>query len=468
MACLPEVGEGGYHYKGQYTHQGRHQGYLYQGYAFDAVSHGHYCVGMGALRIALGCVNLRRAYNQRCMEQRKTVAKLLPTPFVSSFIGSAREGSLHDPNPDGRAAAWATWVLGALEEFKGLSDREYFGIVLPGRFHDVSKNSVPVRPHLEIPEKVLSSKDPNFPARLAQAGNALEFPWWLLSEVTAVRRAVFSGPRGDIGPLLKVLNAHQQTMIGTLSELNSSIGKLWHLVEEKLVTTPKDLLRYASAPFTKEEVAAFMPAAREINLSVVYEETLAKTNAEWAVRRIGVWQMRADTPKGSMSLGVVTPRLTRNSLFADPLFAPAAEAPAALLVRCLLLRRLLTGFLKEVQHDVLSPDPVEPGEGGPYLRAVIAKPGAKLPEASVESAVRFLQAYPDGEKAWKALNAWAGVEHLLTVSYDAFITAHTNSLRYIRRAETPMRNDINVVLPLAWDSKSRVVRLTFVRPSVRD
>lgn len=401
------------------------------------------------------------------MGQRKTVAKILPTPFVSSFVGSAREGSLHDADPVARAAAWATWVIGALEEFKGLSDREYVGIVLPGRFHDVSKNSIPVRPHLEIPERILASRDPDFPARLAQAGNALEFPWWILSEVTAVRRAVFSGPRGDISSLLKLLNGHRQTMVNALVELNSSVGKLWHLVEEKLVTYPKDLLEYASAPFTTDEVASFMPAAKDINLSIVYEETLAKTNAEWAVRRIGVWQMRANTQKGAMSLGVVTPRLTRNSLFADPLFTPTLESPAALLIRCLLLRRLMTGFLKEAQRGILQPDPVEPGEGGPYLRAILSKPGSKLPEASVESAVRFLQAYPDGDKAWQALSKWAGVAHLLTVSYDAFITAHTNSLRYIRRAETPMRNDINVVLPLAWDSKSRVVRLTFVRPSVR-
>lgn len=401
------------------------------------------------------------------MAQRKTVAKILPTPFVSSFVGSAREGSLHDPDPVLRAGAWATWVMGALEEFKGLSDREYVGIVLPGRFHDVSKNSIPVRPHLEIPERILASKDPDFPARLSQAGNALEFPWWLLSEVTAVRRAVFSGPRGDVGPLLQLLNGHRQTMVSALLDLNSSVGKLWHLVEEKLVTYPKDLLAYASAPFTTEEVRAFMPAAAGMNLSIVYEETLAKTNAEWAVRRIGVWQMRASTPKGSMSLGVVTPRLTRNSLFTDPLFTPSLEAPGALLIRCLLLRRLMTGFLKESQQGILRPDPVEPGEGGPYLRAVLSKPGTKLPEASVESAVRFLQAYPDGDKAWQTLNKWAGVAHLLTVSYDAFLAAHTNALRYIRRADDPLRNDINVVLPLAWDSKSRIVRLTFVRPSVR-
>lgn len=401
------------------------------------------------------------------MGQRETAAKLLPTPFVSSFVGSAREGSMHDSDPAKRAGAWATWLINSLEEFKGLSDREYVGIVLPGRFHDINKNSIPVRPHLEIPERVLRTPDPDFPSKIAQAGNSLEFPWWILSEVTAVRRAIFSGPKGDINPLLRILNSHRKSLITSLVETNTTVGRLWHLVEEKLVTSPKELLSYASSNFTSSEVAKFVPAAKDLNVSIVYDEVLAKTNAEWAVRRIGVWQIKAETSAGPLALGVVTPRLTRNSLFVDPLFLPAAESSAALLVRCLLLQRILTGFLKGVSFPVLKPDPVEPGVGGPYIRAVIAKPGAKLPEASIEAAVRFMQTYPDGEQAWQALNKWAGVSYLLTVSHDGYISAHTNAQRHLRRAEEPTRADINIVMPLAWDSKSRVVRITFVRPATR-
>ena len=35
----------------------------------------------------------------------------------------------------------------------------------------------------------------------------------------------------------------------------------------------------------------------------------------------------------------------------------------------------------------------------------------------------------------------------------------------LRRAEDPDRDDINVLLPIAWDSRSRVVRVTFSRPT---
>jgi hypothetical protein len=52
------------------------------------------------------------------------------------------------------------------------------------------------------------------------------------------------------------------------------------------------------------------------------------------------------------------------------------------------------------------------------------------------------------------------------VAKEGFLAAHRNALRFMRRAETPERDDVNVLLPLAWDDRSRVVRVTFSRPSV--
>jgi hypothetical protein len=90
--------------------------------------------------------------------------------------------------------------------------------------------------------------------------------------------------------------------------------------------------------------------------------------------------------------------------------------------------------------------------------------GQKLPEASVAAAVGFLQTYPDPEAAWKCLETWGAAGHMLTVTKDAFIASHANALRYLRRAEQPERDDINLVLPLAWDADGKVVRATFARP----
>lgn len=398
------------------------------------------------------------------MTTRNLQARILPTPFVSSFIGRARDTDRHDADPDRRASAWARWAVDSLEEFRGLSEREYVGLVLPGRFHDVGKNTLQVRPHLEIPRRVLDAPDPEFPDRLAHAGNALEFPWWVVSEVTALRRVIFNGPRGPVAPLVGDLNAHRISLVDAVESMNVDLGRSWHVIEERLVSAPADLLPYAIGDFTTKEVASFFPPAADLGLRVVYDSQLRESNGEWAVRRLGSWQLLFEGPEGPAALGVVTPRLTRNSLFVDGMFSSFLEAPGSLLVRALLLRRLLVGVLKLDRATVLSPDPVEPGPGGPYLRAVVARPGAKLPEASMEAAVHFMQNFPDAEQAWSALQRWAGESYLLTVSKEGFLAAHRNAIRYVRRAETPERDDVNLILPLAWDDKSRVVRVTFSRP----
>lgn len=399
---------------------------------------------------------------------RELQAKILPSPFVSSFVGRAREGGLHDPDPQRRASAWARWAIDSLEEFKGLSDREYVGLVLPGRFHDLGRNALPVRPHLEIPRRVLLQPDDEFPDRLAHCGNALHFPWWVIPEVTALRRAIFNTPDGSISPLLDVLNAHRGALLAAVEELNHAVGQGWPTVEEKLVASPHSLLEVVTGDFSTDEISAFLPPAAGLELRVMFDAQLRETSKEWAVRRLGVWQLRTGSGASEAALGVITPRLTRNSLFADSLFAATDEAPASLFVRCLLLRRLLRTVLSE-EHDArLVPDPTAPGTGGPHLRAVVARPGAKLPEASIEAAVHFLQTYPDAESGWAVLQRWAGDTYLLTVAKEGFLAAHRNALRFLRRAETPERDDVNVLLPLAWDDKSRVVRVTFSRPTTED
>ena len=397
---------------------------------------------------------------------RDLQARILPSPFVSSFVGRAREGSRHDQDPQRRAAAWARWAVDALEEFKGLSDREYVGLVLPGRFHDLGRSAVQVRPHLEIPRRVLARPDAEFPDRLAHCGNALEFPWWVMSEVTALRRAVFNTPAASVLPLLESVVAHRSALLAAVEELNAAVGRGWQTVEEKLVAAPQDLLASATGDFSADEVAEFFPPAGPLGMSVVFDAQLRESSREWAVRRLGVWQVRIG--EGSAALGVVTPRLTRNSLFGDPLFLPTEEAPTSLLVRCLLLRRLLRDVLAADTGAALVPDPASPVSGGPHLRAVVARPGSKLPEASIEAAVHFLQTYPDPEHGWSALQRWAGDTYLLTVAKEGFLAAHRNALRFMRRAETPERDDVNVLLPLAWDDRSRVVRVTFSRPVVED
>jgi hypothetical protein len=404
------------------------------------------------------------------MDTRDVQQQLLSTPWMASWIGRARAGNVQDQDLGRRAAAWAHWTVDNLAQMSGLHDRSYYAIVLPGKFYDPRGTGPQVRPHLEVSTGVLDRVDPEFPDRLALAGSGLHFPWWIAPEVTAVRRAVFNTTRGSVGDVLELVGGRRGALESALTELTRAAAPGWDVIEQVQQSSPDGMAAEAAGDFGAAEVADYFPAAAELSLEVVYDRKLRDVSGLWASRRVGVWQIRGSNSNGEpFSLGVVTPRLTANSQFKDQLFRAERESPAALLVRGLLLRRIVRRYLRDDGTTKVSsrrdPGSVE-GPGQPHLRAVPARVGAKLPQASLDAAALFVQTYPNAQEAWEVMRRWAGTDHLLTVSEDGFIAAHKSAARLVRRAEEVGRDDVDVILPLAWDvsgDESRVVRVTFAR-----
>ena len=398
--------------------------------------------------------------------------KLAPTPFVASWLGRARHADLHDPAPARRASGWAHWTFTSFQQMTGNSDRPYVALTLPGRFYDPKGTGPVLRPHLEVPAHLFDRNDPEFPDRVAQMGNGLLFPWWLVPEVMAAKRALFAVPRTGISELVELLNDRRPSLLDAVESLTGRAAQLWTHVEETLVADPELMSPLAAGDFSAKEVAEFFPPAADLDLRVEFDRKLRDNSRGWASRRVGVWRLIGTSGGDEFVLGAVTPRLTRSSLFSDPLFAPDKESPAALLVRGLVLRRLVAAYSGAGAGEHVVPAAKRRPATSAGLRSVVAHVGEKLPEASVAAAVKFLHAYPDADDAWASLEAWAASRSaggetrraVLTVSPDGFAAAHRCALRAVRRAEQPERGDINVILPLAWDAQSRVVRVTFSRP----
>ena len=400
---------------------------------------------------------------------RELQAKLLVQPFYSSFVGRARsDADLADPDFGRRASAWARWAVTSAAEMTGMSDRSYTALVLEGSFHNPKTWASPteIRPHLEIPARVLRAPDAEFPDRLALMGNGLRFPWWLYSEVKALRRCLFTDTACSVAVLAGLLTRHRDVLVDTVSELSMAAAPHWPKVEQLLLDAEgSDLHESATGNVSTEELAEFFPAAAPLRLRATYDARLRDESGLHAARRVGVWRLYAGGPGDAGCVtGVVTPRLTANSQFSDPLFRPDKESPAALLLRGLLLRRLIDRHLDAVSSPmVVPPTPTVVSAVG--LRGVPARVGAKIPEASLEAAVKFMQAHPDPVGAWAAVTAWADrTGGLLTVTEPTYLQAHEAVSRFVRRAEDPDRDDVNVVLPLAW-LDSNVVRLTYAQPA---
>lgn len=388
--------------------------------------------------------------------ERELIAKLVTTPLVGSFIADARQGDLHDQDQSRRASAWAHWALNNLTEITGSGDRKYVALLLPGKFYDPRGTGPSLPPHAELPEWALDRSDSDFAMRLGQLGNTALFNWWLVPEVIALRRVLFSQAGPGVAGLVNAVAKHRSGLVSALSLLNETVAAQWTVIEGLQAAHPENLSAAFTNPFPTEEVARVFPPATALRMEVLYEPKLAESSGVWCSRRVGAW--RISLPDREGSLGVVTPRLTSSSLFNDPMFKPESESASALLVRTLLLRRLTWRFLEGAVPDAVRPDGKRVTY---YLRAIVAKVGAKLPEASVESAVNFVQQHQDSHHAWESLQEWAADGHVLTVSRNDFDAAFVRVATCLRKAETPDRYDINQVLPLAWDSKSRVVRVTY-------
>lgn len=390
-----------------------------------------------------------------------TAGRLLTTPLFQAFVGRARPGDRFDADPARRASAWAHWAVGAVREFKGVSDRTYDALALDGAFYDPDGSGPKVRPHLELTARTLQRPDGEFPDRLALFGNALAFPQWLLAEVTAVRRALLATPPAPISAAVDLFGRRRGDLADSVRAHTMAVTRVWSEVQSQALADPDGFSEVATAPMGADEVAAFFPSAEPLGLRVQFDAKLQRRSGGRAGRRVGVWQIFGEDD-GLFAFGVATPRITRNSLVDDDLFAVDRESPAALLVRGLLLRRLVAAAGGTPAAAVSDPAP----QPDLRLRAQPARVGARIPEAGVESAVRFLQAFPDAQNAWQQLVRWAGDRYLLTVAADGFMEAHRNAWRALRRTMEPDRDDINVLLPVAWDTEAdggRVVRVVAVR-----
>ena len=392
----------------------------------------------------------------------ETRAQIVATPFVASWIGHAREGTLLDADPTRRRQAWASWVLAHVADFAGYQDRSYRGIVLPGRFYDPKGSGPSIRPHLEIPERTFANPDRDFPDRLAQFGNGLLFPWWVPAEVTAAKRALFTHPGTRVDGVVNLLNEQRPAIVDAAKRINETLMPVWPHIESVLVSNPEEITEVAVADIAEHEVVDVFPAAASMHLSLRYDTRLREKSGLWASRRLGVWQLNGVNDEGdTFSLGTVTPRLTAGSLFRDDLFQPGDEAVAALLARCLILSRLVRAYSETAKISIEAVN-TAPEELAARLRAVPARPGQKLPEASLKAAAGFLQAFTDEQQAFAALEGWAERNtYLLTVTSDGFAAAWRRAHRFLRRAEELDRDDINVLLPLVLDENQRVVRTTF-------
>lgn len=369
-------------------------------------------------------------------------AELFSSPFVASFAAQARPGDRSGPQA---AAAWASWFLRSLVEV-GVARRQYVAVTLDGRLYHNGELRGPA--HLELPDWLWSRSEPQFPQRLAAAGQTLQFPSFLYDEVISIRRAMLTLPTSVSLPAR--LESETDRLRKALTTLTGRVAPL--LPRLDLVSAPGPVSDVLRRQIVGDELARLLPAASGWHAKL--DSRLVERSGHHLARRVHVWTLAGEDG----TLPVVTPRLTVNSLTRDPLLSPDRETPAAALLRLVVLTRLAE-LLEVDPSGVMPPEP--PADG--FLRTVPARTGHRTPEAGATASAAFCIRYPDPHAAYEQLQRLIGTRFVATIDRERFTAAHQRIIRHVQRAEDPARNDVDTVLPLLITSDGEVARVTFAR-----
>ncbi len=388
------------------------------------------------------------------MNDREILAKVISTPFFSSFIGKCVEGDIYAREHAIRSQAVGYWMLNSLTRFTGQDSREYIGIQLPGEFYDPLGFGKALKPHIEIPESILKKSDANFLDKLTLLGSGLHFKWWILPEVLSIRRALFRESSGTVLDFIKAVEPSRDDLVNTIRSQQDKLRDNWGYIAEEIAIKSKDFALEVFGVINSNEISTYLPIDISQNLKIRLEKKVDGEDITKTARRVNAWVIEG----ASFKCAAITPRLTYGSIFKDEVFSLEKESIAALLVRGLVINRVSKRFNLGEEKVLIQPTALST-----HLRAIPAKIGQKIPEASFTSAIRFVTDYQEPAIAWSRLEEWARESYILTISKEVFYKSFLEIAKRIDKMEELDQDDVNNVLPLAWSKSGKITRVSYSR-----
>ena len=388
------------------------------------------------------------------MNDREILAKVISTPFFSSFIGKCVEGDIYAREHAIRSQAVGYWMLNSLTRFTGQDSREYIGIQLPGEFYDPLGFGKALKPHIEIPESILKKSDANFLDKLTLLGSGLHFKWWILPEVLSIRRALFRESSGTVLDFIKAVEPSRDDLVNTIRSQQDKLRDNWGYIAEEIAIKSKDFALEVFGVINSNEILTYLPIDISQNLKIRLEKKVDGEDITKTARRVNAWVIEG----ASFKCAAITPRLTYGSIFKDEVFSLEKESIAALLVRGLVINRVSKRFNLGEEKVLIQPTALST-----HLRAIPAKIGQKIPEASFTSAIRFVTDYQEPAIAWSRLEEWARESYILTISKELFYKSFLEIAKRIDKMEELDQDDVNNVLPLAWSKSGKITRVSYSR-----
>lgn len=387
---------------------------------------------------------------------KKTVLSL---PVGQSLINIAKPGEPGLYSKD-RVAIWANFLVDNVHEYKGFGERDYTACKLPGDFYSKDKNANTVKPHIELNRSLLLIENPFLAHVFSQAGNTLLSPLWLVPEVKAIKRVLHVKESLSLLKIVEIIGERRANLIKFYTDnvliLKNNFTSVQDLLYSDLTSTSKSI--YGDIP--SGELLAFIPLSPAISLNIKFDKKLKEAFPGKYLMRVGVWNLECVIGGIGLKTGVVTPRITYNSIFKDPLYKIDNESDLALLVRCVLLSRLLKlaglGSKVSISKDFHK-------NTGFFLKAIPLKQGQKNPEPSYNSLLNFINNNHDATSAWAELTQFFGDRLQTAVTFKDFNIAFNNASDSVKKFEDVSIENRNIILPVVW-SQNGLMRVTYVSP----
>lgn len=357
-----------------------------------------------------------------------------------------------------RINAYAGYIINNLMITHG-AGREYVAIKLPGKFFSRGSDTHNLTPHIEIPDRFLDFPGDDFLLKISNMGNGLHFNYLTTNEVTAIKRSLFiNSENSENIKFIEELASYRESLINKYNELLAVAERQWVAVELFLNEEggeASDLVREGFA----NSLSAILPWANKYNIIIKFDSKLSEISGVNLVKRIGIYTICNNK---NINLAVVTPRLTKNSLFRDELFTPEKDSTLAILMRTLVLTNILDKIFNDSKKIALTRDEIYFRNKG-HLRAIPAKAGSPLPEPSKRACINLTAAFREAKTAYQEIKKWCGDEYTLTIKENEFIDSYNRILYELHRLGELDQRDINIILPIIWSNDGTISRLTYVQ-----
>lgn len=370
------------------------------------------------------------------IEQYVDESKFVKDLYLNGIKGNIFSGSKFE-----RLQSWSFWGRSNIVLYNS-NERSYTGLKLPGSFYNAN-DKITLKPHIELSSRILSDYS-NSSVLISHMGNQLVNKYWVYSEIKAIRNSINSlSDNISLEKIDEFYNFYNDIMTKSI-KIKNNLKPIWDQVTDLIMSCEyEDTLNILSDFNLKKNQSGF-----SFDLSIKFNKKLLESDKEYALRRVGIWNVFFD---GINSLTVLTPRLTSNSQI---YYDEKNDSIISVYINYLLLNRIFSILSKkgfDLNYKL---------EKKGYISKKPAKFGKTIPKATVDTLYNFITDF-DHDEAWDMILKVIGEKESLLSDEKIYKNNYNIIKNKVSKLENITQEEVNILLPLIINSNGEMFRVIY-------